>query len=778
MSEATMTRPTDVGTHSHRSAADDARRRLLAEIPVEERRLHLAGVSTAVLEGGGGPPLVLLHGPGGNATHWMRVIPDLVTTYHVVAPDLPGQGASEVTDGRLDADRVIAWLGELIEHTCPSPPALVGFTLGGAIAARFAGARGSQVGRLVLVDTLGLAPFDPAPGLGLALRDFLAQPTERTHDLLWGYCAANLDRLRRGMGERWELFRSYGVDRAATPRVQAALRTLMEQFGAPPISPMELAGISVPTGLIWGRQDRATPLRVAESASARRGWPLYVIENCGDEPPLEQPEAFLRALRSVFDTSSAIQVAGLEGGLVGLTRDQLDDLAARMDRPLLRAGDEGWDEAVLVWNGMVARAPALVVQPTSAREVAVVVDFASAHRLLLGIKGGGHNIGGTAIAPGGLTLDMSRMRDVTVDPDARLARVGPGCRLSEVDRATQGHGLATVLGFVSEVGVAGLTLGGGFGYLTRRFGWAVDNLEDVEIVTADGRIRIANRAENADLFWALRGGGGNFGVVTRFTFRLHQVGPTIYGGLVAWPFERAPEVLRAYRKLTLGAPRELAVWMMLLRAPAAPFVPEEWHGERICAMSVCYSGGLGDVEDVLAPIRALGRPVVDFLHQRPYVEQQSHLDAAEPKGHHYYWKTEYVAELRDELLATCRDVFAGFSNPAAQVGILHLGGALNERDGADGAVGNRDARYACGVLGMWEPGEPAAREFRQSVDEAWTRLRPFGTGGNYVNFQLAEDGLARTMEGYGSNYERLRRVKAVYDPGNLFRMNRNIPPAT
>jgi FAD/FMN-containing dehydrogenase len=477
-------------------------------------------------------------------------------------------------------------------------------------------------------------------------------------------------------------------------------------------------------------------------------------------------------------TTTTIEVAGLDGTVVALRQEQLEALVSRLAGTLLRHDDDGWAEAVLVWNGMVNRRPALIVQPTSAADVAAVIEFAAAHRLLLGIKGGGHNIGGTALASRGLTLDMSRMREVTVDRDARRVHAGPGCRLADVDRATQRHGLATVLGFVSEVGIAGLTLGGGFGYLTRRFGWTADNLEEVEIVTADARVRVASRTENAELFWALRGGGGNFGVVTRFTFRLHEVGPTVHGGLIAWPFERADDVLRTYRTLTLGAPRELAVWLMLLRAPAAPFVPEPWHGRRICAMSVCYTGDPAHVERVLAPLRPLGEPVVDLLRRQPYVEVQSYLDGTEPKGHHYYWRTEYVAELSDELLSTSRDLFARFTNPAAQLGILHLGGVLNERDADDGAVGNRDVRYVCGVLGMWEPQEPQAGAYRASVDEAWRRLRSFGTGGNYVNFQLAEDDHARTVDAYGKNYERLRRAKAAYDPGNLFRVNRNVLPGT
>jgi FAD/FMN-containing dehydrogenase len=472
-----------------------------------------------------------------------------------------------------------------------------------------------------------------------------------------------------------------------------------------------------------------------------------------------------------------LEVTGLEGGFVTLTPKQLGDLASRLDGPLLRPGDEDWNEAVLMWNGMIATTPALVVQPTSARDVAAAVGFAAAHRLLLSIKGGGHNIGGTALAERGLTLDLSRMREVTVDPDARLAHVGPGCRLSDVDRATQEHGLATVLGFISEVGVAGLTLGGGFGYLSRRFGWAVDNLEQVEIVTADGQIRIADRGTNAELFWALRGGGGNFGVVTRFTFRLHEVGPTVYGGLIAWPFERATEILEAHRALTAEAPRELSVWMMLLRAPAAPFVPPQWHGKRICAMAVCYSGDLNHVDAVLAPIRALGGPVVDLLQEQPYVQLQSYLDVTEPKGRHYYWKTGYAAELSDDFLSAMRDLFAECPIPEGDLAFLHLGGALNEHDEDDGAVGNRHARFVWGVKGLWAPGEPNADAFRQWIRDAWKRIRPSATGGNYINFQMADDGPAQTAEAYGRNYERLQRVKADYDPDNLFRVNRNIPPA-
>ncbi len=473
-------------------------------------------------------------------------------------------------------------------------------------------------------------------------------------------------------------------------------------------------------------------------------------------------------------TTSTIEIAGLEDGLVNLGPDQLDGLDSRVEGRLLRAGEEGWDDAVLVWNGMVARVPALVLQPTSAHDVAAAVAFARTHGLLLSIKGGGHNIAGTSIAEGGLTLDMSGMREVTVDPGAKVVDVGPGCLLKDVDRATQGHGLATVLGFVSETGVAGLTLGGGWGYLTRRFGWTVDNLQEVEIVTADGEIRTANRGENVELFWALRGGGGNFGVVTRFTFRLHEVGPTITGGLIVWSAERADEVLATFRDLTESAPRELTAAAIVRLAPPAPFLPEEWHGKPIAAMQVCHSGPKPEAD--LATVRALAEPIVDLITEKPYAAQQSMLDAMEPKRLHRYWKTEYLPGLSSEYLETFRDGALRVTSPLSQSVIFHLAGALNEREDDDGAVGNRDAQYISGFAGTWPPGARSDVHVAW-VRDAWETIRPFSTGGNYVNFQLAEDDVARTADAYGNNYERLQRLKLEYDPGNLFRVNRNISPA-
>ncbi|KAB1139583.1 FAD-binding oxidoreductase [Streptomyces luteolifulvus] len=467
------------------------------------------------------------------------------------------------------------------------------------------------------------------------------------------------------------------------------------------------------------------------------------------------------------------EVAGLGGGHVGLTSAQIEQLSTRIEGPLLTAGDEGWDDAVLVWNAMVAAKPALVVQPASARDVATTVRFAADHGLLLSIKGGGHNIAGTALADGGLTLDMSRMREVTVDPPARLAHVGPGCLLQDVDRATQQYGLATVLGFVSETGIAGLTLGGGFGYLTRRFGWAADNLEEVEIVTADGRTRTADRAENPDLFWAIRGGGGNFGVVTRFTFRLHEVGPVITGGLAAWSADRADEVLATYRELTAAAPRELTAVALIRLAPPAPFVPNEWHLKPVAALLVCHSGANAEAD--LAPLRTLGEPIFNLIGAKPYAAQQSMLDAMEPKGLNQYWKAEFLPGLPGEYLPTFRDAALEVASPLSFSVIFHLAGALNESDGDGGAASNREARFISGFSGVWPP-HADGDGIVAAVRKGWERIRPFSTGGNYVNFQLAEDNATRTADAYRGNYERLRQIKAEYDPDNVFRVNRNIRP--
>jgi FAD/FMN-containing dehydrogenase len=470
-------------------------------------------------------------------------------------------------------------------------------------------------------------------------------------------------------------------------------------------------------------------------------------------------------------------MTGLDGDRVEVDAEALDRFSAALDGRALRPSDSRFDEAIRIWNGMFSKRPALVVQPLSADDVRAAIRFARANGILLSIKGGGHNIAGTSLADGGLTLDMSRMRSVEVDAERRLARVGPGCLLGDVDRATQEHGLATVLGFVSETGVAGLTLGGGFGYLTRRFGWTVDNLDEAEVVTADGEIRRAAPDEHDDLLWAVRGGGGNFGIVTRFTFRLHEVGPEITGGLVAWDADEASDVLALYRELAEAAPRELTLAVMIRLAPAAPFLPERWHGKPIVAVIACHTGDPSRAADDLAPLRALRRPIADVIRLKPYVEQQSMFDATQPKGMHNYWKSEFLPRLSDELLETYRQQGAGMASPMSQLVIFQLGGALADHDATATSFGNRDADSFFAAAGCWPPGTPDYENDRGWARSAWEAIRPYSTGGNYINVQTADDDDTRLREAYRDSLERLATVKAAYDPDNLFRVNRNIAPA-
>jgi FAD/FMN-containing dehydrogenase len=472
-----------------------------------------------------------------------------------------------------------------------------------------------------------------------------------------------------------------------------------------------------------------------------------------------------------------MQLRTLEGESVEVERDALEALSARLDGVALQPQTTGFDEAVRIWNAMVSTRPALVLQPASTRDVQEAIRFARANGLLLSIKGGGHNIAGTSLAPGGITLDMSRLRTVEVDPDRRLARVGPGCLLGDVDRATQNHGLATVLGFVSQTGVAGLTLGGGFGYLTRRFGWTVDNLEEVEIVTADGEVRRAATDEHEDLFWALRGGGGNFGVVTGFTFRLHEVGPEITGGVVFWDAEQADAVVELYRGLAEAAPRELTLAVMMRLAPPAPFIPENVHGKPVVALIACHTGDVSQAARDLAPIRGLGKPIADLIVRKRYVEQQSMFDATQPKGMHQYWKSEFITDLHDELLQTYRRQATQITSPMSQAIIFQLAGGIADQDASATSFASRDVAYVFFAAGCWPPNAADAEKHRAWARSAWEAVRPYSTGGNYINVQTADEGETRLREAYGENLGRLAQVKAVYDPGNLFRVNRNIAPA-
>jgi FAD/FMN-containing dehydrogenase len=472
-----------------------------------------------------------------------------------------------------------------------------------------------------------------------------------------------------------------------------------------------------------------------------------------------------------------VKLTCMDGTSVELAPDALQAFKAAFKGRVLTAQDAEYEETRQVWNAMIDRRPGLIARCTGTVDVVQAVRFARQHGLLCSVRGGGHNIAGLAVCEGGLMIDMSLLKGVWVDPVGRTARAQAGCTLGDVDRETQAHGLAAVLGFVSATGIAGLTVGGGFGYLTRQHGWTCDNLLSMEVVTADGRILRAAADENADLFWALRGGSGNFGIVTSFEYRLHAVGPEILGGAIAWQGEDAARVLEAYREFSAAAPRELTSVAVLRIAPPAPWLPKEVHGKPIVAVFVCHTGDAEAGQALLAPLRAVGRPVADIVTRRPYVQMQSLLDATQPKGRRYYWKSHYLPGIDRGLIDVAVAHAAAIASPHSALLMFQIQGALNELPAGHSPAGNRDAAYVLNIAGSWEKSEDDA------VNMGWARdcfeaTRPFSTGGTYINFLTEEEGRDRVEAAYGrAILDRLATLKHAYDPDNLFRHTKNVSGA-
>jgi FAD/FMN-containing dehydrogenase len=424
---------------------------------------------------------------------------------------------------------------------------------------------------------------------------------------------------------------------------------------------------------------------------------------------------------------------------------------------------------------MIERRPAMIARCMGIHDVVACVQIARESGVALSIKGGGHNIAGLAVCDGGLMLDMSLMRGVRVDPATRTAHAQAGCLLGDVDHETQVHGLAAPLGFVSNTGIAGLTLGGGFGYLARRFGWSCDNVVSMHVVTADGRALRASETENPDLLWALRGGGGNFAVVTSFEHRLHAIGPEVTAGAIAWHASEAPSVLKMVRALVKDAPLDLTCVVVMRPAPPAAWLPKEAHGKPIVLLLVCHSGSLEDGARLIAPIKALGSPVGDIVQRRSWVSQQSLLDATQPKGRRYYWKSEYLAGLDPELLAKVEEHARRIVSPHSAIFLFQVGGVLNQLSPDHSAAGNREAAFILNIAAAWESAADDAVNI-EWAREAWHDMRRFSTGGTYVNFLTEEEGEERVRAAYGPNYGRLVDIKTAWDPRNVFRMNKNIAP--
>ncbi|RBI62221.1 FAD-linked oxidase [halophilic archaeon] len=440
---------------------------------------------------------------------------------------------------------------------------------------------------------------------------------------------------------------------------------------------------------------------------------------------------------------------------------------------VLREGDEGYDEARTVWNAMIDRTPGLIARPVGTADVVTAVSHARENDLVLSVKGGGHNVTGNAVCEDGLMIDLSEMDDVRVDPKAQTVRVGPGATLGDMDHETQAFGLATPGGVVSTTGVAGLTLGGGLGWLSPKYGLSIDNLRSVDLVTADGELVHASEDENEDLFWGVRGGGGNFGVVTSFEFRCHEVGPEVLFGPIVYAYEDAPDVLRHYGDFARDAPRECCVWVNSLTAPPLPFLPEEHVGTKVLVVVAFYAGDVGDGEAALAPLREYGDPVADAVAPTRYTAAQTTFDELQSAGARNYWKSQNFTELTDEVVDTVVEYAERLPTPESEILVHQVGGAVNDVASDATAYPHRDAEFIVSPAARWE--DPSkGDEYVEWVRECDEALAEHATGGTYVNFIGDREGRERTA--YGSNYDRLVELKNEYDPGNLFRMNQNVEP--
>lgn len=452
----------------------------------------------------------------------------------------------------------------------------------------------------------------------------------------------------------------------------------------------------------------------------------------------------------------------------------IQQFSANLHGQLILPDDGAYEDARRVYNGMIDKRPALIARCQDVTAVITAVNFVRDHQLLLAVRGGGHNGGGFGTCDDGLVIDLAGLHDIQVDPAARTVRVEGGCTWGEVDQATHAFGLATPSGIVSSTGVGGLTLGGGIGHLTRQYGLTIDNLLAVEMVLADGSLVTANAEQNADLFWAVRGGGGNFGIVTAFHFRLHPL-HTVYAGPILWPIEQAADAMRFYRDFIATAGDDFNAWFAFMKVPPGPPFPEALHAKTMCGVVCCYTGPLDKAETVFRPLREFGPPVVDFAGPLPYPALQSLFDPLLPAGMQWYWRADFVNELSDQAIALHVKYGAQLPTLLSQMHLYPIDGAAHRPGNGDTAFSYRDAKWAQVIVGV-DPDPANNANLMAWTKDYWLALHPYSAGGAYVNFMM-DEGQERVQATYRDNYARLAQIKAKIDPSNLFRVNQNIKPA-
>ena len=472
---------------------------------------------------------------------------------------------------------------------------------------------------------------------------------------------------------------------------------------------------------------------------------------------------------------SALQVLSLDGSSKSLDDTALESLRSGLRGELITPTDAGYDAAREIWNAMIDKRPGAIARCTGTADVMHVVQFAKANGLAVSVRGAGHNIAGKSLLDGAILIDLSGLRSVTVDVDHKVAVAGPGATLGDLDHETQAHGLAVPVGINSTTGVAGLTLGGGFGWLSRKYGMTIDNLLGAEVVTADGSRVWCDEQNHPDLFWAIRGGGGNFGVVTSFRFQCHEVGPEVMSGPVVYPFDNAGGILREYRDLCKKAPEELTVWAVLRGAPPLPFLPEDVHGQLAVIVVGMYNGPMDQADAAFAPFRKLGTPHGDAFGPHPFAGFQAAFDPLLTPGFRNYWKSHNFTELSDDLLDKLVTSVSNLPSPHSEIFIAQMGGANNKAAGDAMAYGHRNVEFTMNVHTRWET-QAEDNKCRDWARKLYDETLPHATGSVYVNF-MSDDEADRVEDGaYGKNYKKLAEIKAKYDPDNFFRVNQNIKP--
>ena len=451
-----------------------------------------------------------------------------------------------------------------------------------------------------------------------------------------------------------------------------------------------------------------------------------------------------------------------------------EELASKLSGELVRPGDTTYDQHRKVWNGSIDRFPGLIARCAGAEDVIIAVRFARAHGLLVAVRGGGHSFPGHSVCDGGMVIDLSLMKGIRMNPEDRTVRAQAGLLLGELEHETQGIGLVVPAGFISHTGLAGLTLGGGIGFTMRRFGLTIDNLLSVQLITAEGESVRATELENADLLWGVRGGGGNFGIVTEFEFRLNALGPQVMAGPVLWSIDDAPSVLRFYREWIADCPDDLTTAVVERKAPGIDGVPHDLVGKPVLGIICCYAGSVEEGEKVLRPLKAFRSPALDLCEPRPFVEHQRMYDPSWEPGWHYYFRSCDVEELNDDIIEVMVEYGRRIESPLTSVGLWQMGGAVTRVGEEETAFAGRGAGHTFNINGNSETSEGFDEE-REWAREMWTALEPYHTS-VYVNF-LMDEGQDRVRQAYGpARYQRLQALKRKYDPDNFFRLNQNIPP--